>query len=562
MVVVENPDATLWRLPSRFVARVDGTRLSPVVHVNQVGYVPAFPKLAMLGYYLGSLGEIDLSACHDFQIVEEGTRRTAFRGTLAARCDHGFPCSVAPYQCVLEADFSSFRTPGTYQLVVPGLGGSFPLVIEDGVAAALARTYALGLYHQRCGVANTLPFTRFVHAPCHTGPAEVPTMAFRQVQRELAGESRNAKDNPRHTAQVLRDVASSLYPFVRSGPVDVSGGHHDAGDYSKYTINSARLVHDLVFAVDVFPGVGDLDNLILPESGDGRSDLLQIARREADFLAKMQDSDGGFYFLVYPRDRANENDVLPDHGDPQVVFPKTTAVTAAAAAALAQASSSPRFRAAFPADADRYLHAARHGRDFLERAIAAHGPDGSYQKITRYGDTFLHDDELAWAATELYLATGERKFHDRLLSPFHPADPRTRRWSWVRMFDAYGCAVRSYAFAATSGRVRADRLDEKHLEACRREILTCGEEQADRAAACAYGTSFPVETKRVRSAGWYFPAEADFDLAVADRLDPRPAYRSAIVRTSHTKPAQIQSTSASSPDSAGSDRARWFTSTR
>ena len=256
VVVVENPDATLWRLPTRFEARADAARLSPVVHVDQVGYVPAFPKIAMLGYYLGSLGELDLSACRDFQLVEEGTGRIAFQGTLTARRDHGFPYAVAPYQHVLEADFSRFRTPGTYRLVVPGLGASFPFVIDDGVAAALARTYALGLYHQRCGVANALPFTRFVHAPCHTAPAEVPTMAFRKVQRELADETRNAKDNPRHTAPVLRDVASSLYPFVRTGPVDVSGGHHDAGDYSKYTINSARLVHDLVFAVDVFPGRG------------------------------------------------------------------------------------------------------------------------------------------------------------------------------------------------------------------------------------------------------------------------------------------------------------------
>jgi len=26
---------------------------------------------------------------------------------------------------------------------------------------------------------------------------------------------------------------------VQHGKIDVSGGHHDAGDYSKYTINSA-----------------------------------------------------------------------------------------------------------------------------------------------------------------------------------------------------------------------------------------------------------------------------------------------------------------------------------
>jgi len=41
------------------------------------------------------------------------------------------------------------------------------------------------------------------------------------------------------------------------------------GDYSKYTINSAALIHSLIFAVDAFEGAGDLDNLGLPESGDG-----------------------------------------------------------------------------------------------------------------------------------------------------------------------------------------------------------------------------------------------------------------------------------------------------
>ena len=48
---------------------------------------------------------------------------------------------------------------------------------------------------------------------------------------------------------------AQLFPFVNQGPVDVSGGHHDAGDYSKYTINSASFIHYLMFAVDSLPGV-------------------------------------------------------------------------------------------------------------------------------------------------------------------------------------------------------------------------------------------------------------------------------------------------------------------
>ncbi|MGO8696534.1 MAG: glycoside hydrolase family 9 protein [Limisphaerales bacterium] len=100
------------------------------------------------------------------------------------------------------------------------------------------------MYHQRCGTANELPWTRFTHGACHLAPAEVPDMSFRfsEVNAVLAKETAGYKDNPRHTAPPLSSVEASLYPFVNPGPVDVRGGHHDAGDYGKYTINSASFI--------------------------------------------------------------------------------------------------------------------------------------------------------------------------------------------------------------------------------------------------------------------------------------------------------------------------------
>ena len=238
---------------------------------------------------------------------------------------------------------------------MPGMGVSFPFLINEGTAATFARALALGLYHQRCGSNNSLPTTRFEHGVCHVADAQVPTMEFASVNRELAAMSSDYSNNPLHTAAQLKDVNSSLYPFINQGLINVSGGHHDAGDYSKYTINSAALIHHLVFAADSLSGAGLLDNLGIPESGDGRSDLLQEAKWEADFLSKMQDADGGFYFLVYPRDREYEDDVLPDKGDPQVVFPKTTAATAAAVGALAEIASSPKFKQLYPAQSGEYI---------------------------------------------------------------------------------------------------------------------------------------------------------------------------------------------------------------
>jgi len=80
--------------------------------------------------------------------------------------------------------------------------------------------------------------------------------------------------------------------------------------------------------VDDFPGFSALDNLVTAGSGDGVGDMLQEAKIEADYLAKLQDSDGGFYFLVYPREREYESNALPQNGDAQVVWPKTTSATA------------------------------------------------------------------------------------------------------------------------------------------------------------------------------------------------------------------------------------------
>src|SRR6185295_18079820 len=187
-------------------------------------------------------------------------------------------------------------------------------------------------------------------------------------------------------------------------------------------------------------------------------------------LAKLQDDDGGFFFLVYPRERRYEMGT-PDKGDPQIVWPKNTAATAAAVAALAQCASSPEFKRHFPADAKRYLAQAEKGWKFLEAAIAKYGKAGSYQQLTHYGDNFAHDDELAWAACELYVATGNPAYQQKLFEWFpNPNDPETRMWGWWRAAFCYGNALRAYAFAARTGKLPADKLDARYLGQCEAEL--------------------------------------------------------------------------------------------
>lgn len=498
-------------------------RESPAILVNRVGYVPNGPKRAFVYLALGDWNELTLVDGTPFAVIDSGSGASVFTGTLRRRADVGFNTTPLPYQGVSEAEFTAMTTPGDYRIAIPGLGVSPVFHVSENTAGQGARSAALGLYHQRSGVALTQPYTRFTRGAGHLAPAEVPDGAH-PTNPLLAQSSSDYSSMPRHTAPQLANVTNSLYPFVRLGTVDVSGGHHDAGDYSKYTINSAQLIHEVAFAAENFPGAGALDNLGLPESGDGVGDLWQIAKREADFLAKLQDLDGGFYFLVYPRARRYENNVMPAQGDPQVVWPKNTAATAAAAAALAQLGGAPEFRLRYPADADRFIAAATNAWNFLQAAFTQFGRDGAYQKLTHYGNDYLHDDEVAWAAAALYAATGDTRYETALMSWMpDPTSRNIRRWTWWRLFGSWGNAIRAYVFA--DGRPGAASRNAAYLATCRNELIAGGTDQALRAEQSALGISFPSESKRIYSAGWYFPQAAAFDLAVAMQATPDPTQR-------------------------------------
>ncbi|MDB6027914.1 MAG: N-terminal ig-like domain of cellulase [Verrucomicrobiales bacterium] len=531
-VVVKNPSGKLWTSDKTYTTLTDPLRYNPAIHVNQEGYMPNYAKKAMVGYYLGNKGELTVPTAGGFKIVDANSGATAFSGTLALRKDVGYSYAPTPYQQVYEADFTAFKTPGEYRLQVPGMGASLAFMIDDGIAGLFARSYALGLYHQRCGHDNVYPYTRHEKGACHVPAVVVPDMTFSAVNAELANMTGDYANSQAAGVPQLKDLNSSLYPFVNKNPINLRGGHHDAGDYSKYTINVAQLAHALVFAVDAFPGVQSLDNMGLPESGDAIPDVLQEAKWELDFLANLQDTDGGFYFLVYPRNREYEDNVSlqgTDLGDSQVVFPKTTSVTAAGAAALAQAASSPTFKKYYPTQAAAYLAKAKLAWTFLQTAWSKYGRDGAYQKITHYGNEFGDKDEVTWLATELYLATGDATYHNELKAHFDPADPNTRRWTWWRMFEGYGCAIRSYAFAVKSGRMTSSQLDAAFLAKCEAEIIAAGDDQVKFSQDNSYGSSFPTPNKPYRSAGWFFSVDQTFDVATAYQVSAKQSYLDTLV---------------------------------
>jgi hypothetical protein len=610
----------------------DPYRISPAIHVNQEGYPVSLtlepsgtpsPKRARIGYYMGNGGdaagqnELNIGDNTPFTIVDAGDHShvvfpaggaTAY---LTKITEEGWTNNG--YQNVYEANFDTLTTPGTYQLVVPGLGASLPFRIDDRMPMGLKRTYAMGLYAQRCGTSIDMPYTRFTHGICHDETVSIPWDAVNNNSNGWDGgpgsvwdtlknesiarvnQSQDGWDIPQQTApSFTSDPAHQLTHFVTSVPshtiyddhpelrndglqgykssssdtthvdvnvelyhlsgstvtVDIKGGHHDAGDYSKYTINSADLVHVLMTTVDYVAG-GRATNLGIPESDGSVPDLLVEAKWEADCLAKMQDpSDGGFYALVYPANGAATEAGPPDHAKTdhiyQVVWPKNTSSTAAAIAALAECASSQAFQQAYPNDAIKYARQAKAGWWFLKNQFQQVGgsmasPDScaaAYQKLYFYGDDWCHNDEVAWAAAELYLLTGDSEYAQALTTWMpNPADTHTYHYGWDPMSMRWGNAIRSIALAAHAtaqaqpyrhvGQIRTD-LQSSYVDACGTEMFKKADLEADATLGdangtnrSAYGTSITQHEKLNSGIGWYFSSSRAADLAIAFGLiDP------------------------------------------
>src|SRR4051812_23179934 len=79
-VEVKNPDGRLWSSLKRFIATSAPLGYSPAIHVNQEGYMPGYTKKAMIGYYLGSLGEMPIPSSAGFQILDLTTGAIVFQG--------------------------------------------------------------------------------------------------------------------------------------------------------------------------------------------------------------------------------------------------------------------------------------------------------------------------------------------------------------------------------------------------------------------------------------------------------------------------------------------------
>jgi endoglucanase len=352
-----------------------------------------------------------LTAASDgFAVLNAMTRDTVFRGvpTLAIDTDPSTGMRI------WKADFSSFQLPGTYMLRTSAGDTSQLFMIADTVFDPVYRVSLRGFYYQRCGLLLAPEFAGAWSRPaCHT-----TTDAYFHASAESTG-------------------------FAA-----VAGGWHDAGDYGKYVVNAGISVGTLLAAYDWFPSKFSSDRLNIPESGNGVPDVLDEARYELAWLMTMQAVNGGLFFKVTKPQF--EGFVMPDNdpGD-RYIYQLSSTATGDFAAVMARAARS--FREFDTSFAGLCMAAGLRAWQYLLNHPSIVPPGGFHNPtgtVTgEYGDGDDSDERL-WAASEVYLATGDSAAHSYFLANYSQNGIVTGTMSWG---DVRSLAECTYLRGSRSG---------------------------------------------------------------------------------------------------------------
>lgn len=338
----------------------------PPIVTNQVGYRTDSKKQAVIR---------NASDASSFSVVNADSGQAVYTGTLSESVSN-----TSADETDQIADFSEVTQTGTYYIACDGLDNSYTFEISDTVYDDMLDESVKMLYLQRCGCA--VEGGAFSHPACHTSMATI---------------------------------------YGTSEQIDVSGGWHDAGDYGRYIVPAAKAVADLLYAYQANPSMFG-DDYGIPESGNGKADLLDEVKYELDWMFKMQTSDGGVYHKVtcesFPGYVAPQYETKP-----LIVTPVSSTATADFAASMALAAE---IYQSYDADyAAKCLAAAELAWSWLEQ-----NPNFLFENpediVTgEYGDT-SDRDERYWAAAQLYRITGNEKYLNSLTSASKGLD-----WSTV-----------------------------------------------------------------------------------------------------------------------------------
>lgn len=344
-----------------------------LIRINQVGYYPNAPKVAVVE---------QRGFAKKYTLRDAKTNKTVWQGKAVEQ-------TVSPWSGKRRStiDFSTVTTAGEY--ILSNGKQQQKIVIRDGALHDLAVGSMKAFYLQRCS---------------------------EPILEEYAGKyARPAghMDNEvlvHPSAEHIVDAAF-LEDYSRPTGTKISspGGWYDAGDFNKYIVNSSFSIGLMLCAYEANPEYFKNLGLNIPESKNSLPDYLDEIAVNLRWMLTMQDFDGGVYHkLTTP---SFEGFVMPkDCHQTRYVVMKSTAATLDFAATMAKASriyrkfkGQERFADEMLSKAVMAYSWAKANPEVLykqDEMNAKHDPDIS---TGTYGD-FKVIDEFKWATTELALA--------------------------------------------------------------------------------------------------------------------------------------------------------------
>ncbi|MDR2533433.1 MAG: glycoside hydrolase family 9 protein [Tannerellaceae bacterium] len=368
--------------------------------INQVGFYSNSKKIAVV---------MNGALHRDFRLVDASSGQVVFEGKLSEARKSANSSIVTRV-----ADFSGFSSPGRY-ILASGMFETPPFIIGRNVLSAAAAAALKGFYYQRVSM---------------------------PLEERYAGKWARPAGHPDDKAVVHASAATRRRP--EGSLVSAPGGWYDAGDYNKYIVNSGITMGTLLSAYEDFPEYYGSLNVNIPESGGAAPDILYEIAYNLRWMLAMQDPfDGGVYNKLTNASFDAMTARPGETKDPRYVVQKGTAAALDFAAVAAQAS---RIYAAwpkeFPALADSCIRAARRAWDWAAKNPAMEYNQAAMNRLFKpeigtggYGDRSF-DDERFWAASELFITTGESRY-SKLLPGLINASPKLPSWGNVYMLGVY-----------------------------------------------------------------------------------------------------------------------------
>ncbi len=349
--------------------------------INQLGYPVDGDKRALLRL-----------PTDDFQIKNlDG--ETVFTGKTS-----GLKYWELSGDSVQVADFTQFSEKGAYILCTKDTLCSPPFMIDEQLYSELADASLKSYYYARCGVA---------------------------IDEKFGGQWNRPGGHPDTLVLVHKSAADANRP--EGSILSLPGGWYDAGDYGKYIVNSSITTYTILQSLLLNTPFHESQNLSIPESNNELPDILDEALVNLSWMMMMQDpSDGGVYHKLTTKNF--DGFIMPHETNKQrYVVQKSTSATLDYVATIAAASRAvQKYKMGDLAD-DMKTSA------LLAWNRALQNPEEFYEQpedisTGAYPDT-TYVDERFWAASELYLLTGESNFKETMLANYQK--PLTPKWDVV-----------------------------------------------------------------------------------------------------------------------------------